>query len=217
MKSKKILVSISLVLALGLSVFAIADTSTSLKLGDTNGDGSISAADALEILHYSVGKIDKFSAETSSSEEFDAYINGVGYSLGQELTFDIILTTNDTNINVCPCFTVYKKTNNNWEPYDITSCFENFWGEEPTIKSSHCGPVDMETDDNEYIIYGMWCWMGTGLGDSDENFNFSNGEVIQRFKLTVVEKGEFEFRIQDGIYEDQNNYKYNDSLSIKIY
>lgn len=67
MKNKKILVSISLVLALGLSVFAVADTSTSLKLGDTNGDGSISAADALEILQYSVGKIDNFSAEESSN------------------------------------------------------------------------------------------------------------------------------------------------------
>ncbi|MBR4282145.1 MAG: hypothetical protein IKT35_00355, partial [Clostridia bacterium] len=64
---------------------------------------------------------------------------------------------------------------------------------------------------------GMWCWMGTGLRDGDDNFDFSNGQVIQRFKLTVIEKGEFEFRIRDGVYYDQNYDKYTDSLSIKIY
>ncbi len=66
MNNKKLMAIISVVLVLGLSVFAVADTSTSLKLGDTNGDGVITAADALEVLQYSVGKIDSFSAETST-------------------------------------------------------------------------------------------------------------------------------------------------------
>ena len=72
MNNKKLMAIISVVLVLGLSVFAVADTSTSLKLGDTNGDGTITAEDALEVLQYSVGKIESFSAESSSVEDLES-------------------------------------------------------------------------------------------------------------------------------------------------
>lgn len=163
--------------------------------------------------NYKNGKCSRCGSNDPNFREFDAYINGVGYTLGQVLTVDIVLKTNDTDIDVCPCFTTYKRANNNWGPYDMmTAGFEDFWGEEPTIQSSHGAP--METDDG---IYGHWCWMGTRFTEKDESFNFSQGNVIRRLKFKVTEKGEFEFRIQDGQHPEQNNNKYTNALSVKVY
>ena len=158
------------------------------------------------------GKCSVCNTKDPNFKEYDTYINGVGYYLGQELTVEIILKTNDIDIDVCPCFTTYKKANNSWVPYDMTADFEDFWGEEPTIQSSHGGP--METDD---AVYGHWCWMGTSFTEKDGDFDFSKGNVIRRLKFKVTEKGEFEFRIQDGQYPEQNNNKYTNALSVKVY
>ena len=65
----KALISLILVCALilSLAVFASADNSLTLRLGDTDGDGEITTGDALNVLQYAVGKRDKFPAEESSS------------------------------------------------------------------------------------------------------------------------------------------------------
>lgn len=63
-------ISILLILSLtvSLAVLVSADNPISLQLGDTTGDGKINAADALEVLQYSVGKRQKFTAETTVSD-----------------------------------------------------------------------------------------------------------------------------------------------------
>lgn len=64
------LISILLILSLvvSLAVFVSADNPASLRLGDVNGNGIINAADALEVLQYSVGKRDRFTAEISGGD-----------------------------------------------------------------------------------------------------------------------------------------------------
>lgn len=78
MKTNRFL-SILLIISLtvSLAVFATADNPASLQLGDTTGDGKIDAADALEVLQYSVGKRDSFSAETASSGDSQSSILAV--------------------------------------------------------------------------------------------------------------------------------------------
>ena len=135
--------------------------------------------------------------------EFDAYVNGVGYKLGQDLTVDIILKTEDTYISVCPCFTQYIKVDNKWIPCADGLETDDIWGEEPTLQSSKGAGSD----------YGFWRWMDTYYG----TFDFSEGLVIIRIKYKVSQKGEFEFRIRDGEDEEQNNNKYSDSLYVEVY
>lgn len=70
MKTNRVIsVLLLFTLALSLCVFVAADDPASLRLGDTNGNGTIEAGDALEILQYSVGKRDAFSAETASASD----------------------------------------------------------------------------------------------------------------------------------------------------
>lgn len=75
MNKKKFIAAVVAIGLLTLCLFANADITTSLKLSDTNGDGNITTADALEVLQYSVGKIDKFSAEKETE-------SGVGGGFG---------------------------------------------------------------------------------------------------------------------------------------
>ncbi|MGI6264594.1 MAG: dockerin type I domain-containing protein [Acutalibacteraceae bacterium] len=65
MKKRILVTALTVVLAitLGVAVFASDTISSSLRLGDVNGDGDITAADALEVLQYANGKIDTFTAE----------------------------------------------------------------------------------------------------------------------------------------------------------
>lgn len=62
-------VLLAVAMALSLCVFVAADNPASLRLGDANGNGTIEAADALEILQYAVGKRSAFSAEQPAAPQ----------------------------------------------------------------------------------------------------------------------------------------------------
>lgn len=75
---KRIKKIITVLIALTIITLSVAiaevDTSTSNMMGDVDGDGEITSADALCILHYTVGKIDEFPAENTPS-----YTSGLEY------------------------------------------------------------------------------------------------------------------------------------------
>ncbi len=162
--------------------------------------------------NFKDGKCTVCSTKDPNYKTYDAYINGVGYNIGSEITIDVILKTSDKNVAVCPCLLFYKKTDDILKKYDIASGLEDIFGEEPTLSSTSGEALESEDGDE---CYGVWRWFQTDFADTD--IDFSNGQVLIRLKYTVNIKGNFELRVRDGAYDWQNNNKYTNSLSIKIY
>lgn len=186
MNNQKLMAIISVVLVLGLSVFAVADTSTSLKLGDTNGDGTITAADALEVLQYSVGKIDSFSAETSTDIG--------GQTPPDPGTTDYIQHTESTITD----FLAWIKS----EEALVEDNGRMAPGIEYLLENNDC--IIPSTIYDEYVQGATYC------GDETDN---SFGSLVFTFSNWISEKGQIICRIEEKVSDSNiSTYDYYDEI-----
>lgn len=142
--------------------------------------------------------------------KYPVYLNDVGYNLGTEITLEIVLKTKDTEINVCPAYTFSKKEGNSWVLTDELMDDVNIDSEEfLVLTDGHGGPV---LEGNEELECGYWYWMF-----SESDADLSNGKTIYRVKCKLTKEGSYKIAVKDGYNAEQNNNKYTNSLSLKIY
>lgn len=152
------------------------------------------------------------ATEDGYTQKYDVYVNEVGYSLNSEVIIEVVLKTDDTDVTVYPCVCVYKKSGDDWVPYkaDLSK------GEYACLYASKGDTL--KTEDG--VSYGVWDAM-TNVNSADSKTkvetDFSSGRVIRRFTQTFKEKGEYKISVTDGKNNDQNEYKYNNALSIMVY
>lgn len=165
---------------------------------------------------YAEGKCTRCSAaDPDYVKKYDVYINDVGFDLNSTVTVEIFLKTKDTTVVVCPCVKLYKRSGSEWVPYEGLYSFGDYF----SLESTSGGPVDTNSD--PYIMYGRWDWMSNEVDFEDSEIkvetDFSAGRMIRRMTQVFSEAGEYKIELTDGSFPEQNNNKYTDSLSLKIY
>lgn len=149
------------------------------------------------------GDIDP-SASVNPEHSYDAYINGVGFNVGDKAKLTVFLATEDTGmIHVCPCVWFYEINGDALEPFH----FSYTLSKGTTLTPSKSAPV---WDDERGISYGRWDWL---MGEVDD---ISGGAPIIQYELLIEKEGKYKIVVSDGENESQNNYKYNQALSVKV-
>ena len=120
-------------------------------------------------------------------------LNGSFFSTNQTITVDISLMTDEKEIEIYPCVTLYKYVNGNWKPYQGMYTVGEFFALEATqgeVLVSNC------------MQYGRWDYMNNNILKTDPNAlvetDFAPSRLIRRFQILIPEKGEYKIEVTNG-------------------
>jgi hypothetical protein len=137
---------------------------------------------------YSNNKCTVCGFERKGSIEF----SGNFFALNQPITIDISLMTEDKEIEIYPCITLYKEVNGNWQPYSGIDVGEFF-----ALEATHGEWVI-----SNGIAYGRYDYMSNTILKTNPNAlvetDFGPARLIRRFKLSISEPGTYKVDVLDG-------------------
>jgi len=144
------------------------------------------------------------ACSNTKKEQFEVYVNDVGYNIGDELFIEVSLSTTDKDVLACPIVNFYKENEK-----DVTNIpkslnfstdyveFINLFGQDFT-----------EVFDNNHFSFQ------SKLSNSGEDINLSNDTLIERIKITLNEKGKYKITLDEKQDEECNIY--NKSLKLNV-
>lgn len=144
------------------------------------------------------------ACSNNKDKTYNVYINNQGYNLGDEITLEINLKTDETNIKACPIINIEKE-----EEDDIGRIAEslNFSTENVEFLNLNLSTLSEVYNDN------YWSFE-TILFSEDGEVDLSNGDTIEKINLEVKEKGKYTITLEEKI--DKDCKQYGNDLNLNI-
>ena len=144
------------------------------------------------------------ACSNNKDNTYDVYINNQGYNLGDEITLEVNLKTDETNVKACPIINIEKEGED-----DIGRIAEslNFSTENVEFLNLNLSTLAEVYNDN------YWSFE-TILFSEDGEADLSNGDIIEKINLEVKEKGRYTITLEEKIDKDCKQYENDLNLNI---
>ena len=144
------------------------------------------------------------ACSNNKDKTYDVYINNQGYNLGDEITLEVNLKTDETNVKARPIINIEKEGED-----DIGRIAEslNFSTENVEFLNLNLSTLAEVYNDN------YWSFE-TILFSEDGEADLSNGDIIEKINLEVKEKGRYTITLEEKIDKDCKQYENDLNLNI---